>query len=349
MPVVNLAQIIDSGSSPSPEQVTVALAAVATLVTGNPIAGAAMAMAGGLAQGLQAGLQGVFSALGLYSNTQIYNYTGLRRTTDVIPSGQLDPDWWFIRTGGGPNEFHGDLYNIRLGVIPPGVNPHPGLSGNYNYTALNYFFTLLAYYDYAQKNGTPVGQIATSSSYLGVPAVDSGNGYFVAPLNNFEIFLLPMLRQTMENWANGIGFVQPRDVLQQAAIVWNGSHSSSSTSTYQPIDQGALNGSCLFVSNLLGGYGDLSLENVPTTRLSPLTINTGPSTTKVATSSSIGKHVAIAGGGALVGGLLYAWVSGKAVDKVFESAWEIAKDWVGRATGEVTGSLGAAEKRGRRR
>jgi len=176
----------------------------------------------------------------------------------------------------------------------------------------------------------------------------------VTDLNSFELFLLPMLRQTMENWANGIGFVTPRDVLQQAAIVWNSSHSSSSTYTYQPIDQGALNGSCFFVSNLLGGYGDLSLEGVTTTRLSPLTINTGLSTVSStsglgSTASSVAGHVAFAGGGAVLGGLLYAWATGKAIDAVFGSSWEIAKDWVGRAVGEVDAAFAAAETNSRRR
>ena len=41
-------------------------------------------------------------------------------STDVVPSGQLDPDWWFIRTGGGPN-LPGDLYRIQQGKTPPGT------------------------------------------------------------------------------------------------------------------------------------------------------------------------------------------------------------------------------------
>jgi hypothetical protein len=289
-PAVQMINTIAGGGAPSPAQVTAALAGVATLVTGDPLAGAAMAMAGGLVAGIQAALQGVFSALGLYSNTPVYNYIGLRRTTDVLPFGQLDPDWWFIRTGGCANsancgcDANGDLRRIQNGQVPPGKDAHPGLSGNYDSWALEYFYMVLAFYDYAKKYGLPLGTGLTVH-----PDVWCGYGgnNFDRDLNGFERFVLPLLRQTLENWANGIGFVRPRDVLQQCAIVWNAQHGSETTLTYEALDMtaayspAAAGKTGMILARLLGGEGGLYFDNpnAGLARLPPLTINTGRSTT----------------------------------------------------------------------
>jgi hypothetical protein len=80
-------------------------------------------------------------------------------------------------------------------------------------------------------------------------------------------------------------------------------------------------------------------------------LNSGALITSLAPASapSTAKHVAVAGGGAVLGGLLYAYFSGKAIDTVFESAYGIAKMWLGQAVGEVEGSLAAAESLRRRK
>jgi hypothetical protein len=52
----------------------------------------------------------------------------------------------------------------------------------------------------------------------------------------------------------------------------------------------------------------------------------------------VGHAAALAAGGA-VGGLLYAWATGKAVDVVFDKGWTTFSDWVKRASGEVLGKF----------
>lgn len=368
-PLISVAQTVAQGGAPSPAAITAALASAATLVTGNPIAGAAIAMAGGLVQGVSASLQGLFTALGLYSSPPpLYNYNGLRRLQDVVPSGQNDPDWWFIRSGGNASQIgvpdsvsSGDLWRIMQGQTPPGVIGHPPVEGYYNGPALSLLRDVLYYYDIQRRFGKPFGNtngITGSTPMIGggTYAQNYGAGMPKRDLLPFEVYVYPLIRQTLENWANGIGFVMPRDVLQQAAIVWNQTHQATSTVTFHPFDLGAPGMSNSVVDSILGGGGDLkgwsSNTSAPTTRLPPLTINTGPPTrptvrirvppggynfaqpTGMSTPAKVAVGTAVVAGSIFAAGSIWAFVEHQTIGyfwgKAFDKAWSGIKGVFGK-------------------
>jgi hypothetical protein len=94
---VSLAQSVASGGVPTEAAIVTGLASVGSMF-GGPVAGAAMAAAGGLVIGFSSALQALFSELGWYDTAwTTYNYNGLLRTgLDPIPYGPGDESaTWF--------------------------------------------------------------------------------------------------------------------------------------------------------------------------------------------------------------------------------------------------------------
>ena len=247
-PLLDIASTVSAGKTVTEGQAIAGLSTIATAV-GGPIGGAAMAAAGGLVLGIGAGLEQLFTALGLYDHPPEYNYIGLRRTQDPIPYGKTAPDWWHIRSVN-------DLNNIFQGKLPG----HPAVSGYYNNAAYSMLATVL------QQLRTPGSE----------PNWPHNN------LNAFEKYFLPILLQDLEAWANGSGFVPTRTLLGQAVSAWNASHGSSPSITYQPVDYGTsgyLNNP--IPSMILGAQGDLNMTTL--TQSAPISVNLGPS--QIATSN----------------------------------------------------------------
>jgi hypothetical protein len=244
-PFIALAQQVGAGGI-NETQAVGALSLVASTI-GGPVAGAAMAAAGGLVLGIETALTQLFDAFGLYDHPAYYTYVGLRRKgIDTVPYGSTDPDWWHIASSA-------DLSSLVQGrtVSPATGRTQPALSGQYNIYAL----TLLA---------TALEQLQTPGSDPNWPH----HG-----LDAFEKFFLPMLVKDLEMWANGSGFIPTRTLLSQAAAAWNASHAEPAA-TYRPVDYGTpgyLNNSA--VSMVLGGGGDLQV-GAPT-RAPPLSVNLG--------------------------------------------------------------------------
>lgn len=246
-PLIDIAGSIGAGKGISDEQAVAGLSTIATAV-GGPIGGAAMAAAGGLVLGVGVVLKSLFDALGLYDHPAEYHYVGLRRTTDPIPYGKGDPDWWRINSVNALNALmQGHVKSPVSGLIFPAV------SGFYNYLAQAMFLAAL--------------------QQLQTPGADPKWPH--TKLIDFEKFFLPMLIQNFEGWANGSGFVPTRTLLGQAVSAWNATHGTSPSVTFSPVDYGAPG----YLDNpipsmILGGYGDLNTQT--STRSSPISINMGP-------------------------------------------------------------------------
>jgi hypothetical protein len=194
------------------------------------------------------------------------------------------------------------------------------------------------------KSGMPPGQVVDAIAAIwnhthAGPAID----YFIPPLAGAP----DPTSQVITGTATIIPF------WQNVSNSTTGNVDPNVYFAFQPVSSIAakLNDSSSNVSTYFATYFPAAsgLWSVSPGRI--VSLNSGPLLTDMAlsTASSIAKHAAVVGGGAVLGGLIYAWVSGKAVNAVFEGAFGILKGWVGTAAGEVEGSLAAAETRGRRR
>ena len=314
--MIGLAQTIESGQAPSEGQVIAGLAAAGTMITGNPIAGAALAAAGGVIGTFQTALQNFFQAVGwIQPPDPAVTLVGLRLPGSPLPADASSPIWWHIRSVN-------DLQSILTQV-------NTGQGAIYNVDAENYLNNALQ-------------ALKTPGSYP---------SWCYANPNAFEQFFLPMLVADLERWANGAGFMMPRDLLAAAAQSWNSTHSSSQTMTYSPVDRGVPQYDCFSpVAQLLGSGGDLKPS--ASYQADPLIINTGPSTVPSTSGSTIGKaakHAAVVAGGGVAAGLLYAWVTGKAIDAVFGNAWGTLSRWTADAVHAVEGKGFVAERPRKRR
>jgi hypothetical protein len=311
-PLLGLAQTIEAGQAPSEGQVMAGLAAAGTLLTGNPIAGAALAAAGGVIGAFQAALESFFTEVGwIQPPDPAVQLVGLRSPNDPLPADSSSPLWWHINSVN-------DLQNIITQV-------NTGQAGVYNVDAYNYLGNSL------QALKTP--GYYTSWCYLNP--------------NAFELFFLPMLVKDLERWANGAGFMMPRDLLTAAAQSWNSTHTADTTQIYTPVDRGTQNYDCASpVSQLLGAGGDLKPS--ASYQADPITINLGPSTAvKVlnllhlgtdgsmtttpapsASSSAVKTAAGTAVGlsvGAIIAATVASYIIGKPVTKVLDLAWEKIK------------------------
>ena len=251
-PLLALSATFASGKTPSEGDIFGGLASSAGAV-GGPLAGAAMATAGGLIAAASSGLQQLFQAFGWYGTpAPEWTYVGLRRQNiDDVPPSRLDPLWWRI---GSVNDLQA-LFDGR--VLNPAGGTYPAISGNYNPYARELFSMVLQ-------------QLCTAGA-------DAKNWpRACGSLDPFEAYLLPLVRADLEMWANGMGYVPTRELLQAAMTQWNATHGPSPSKTYNRVDygqRGALNASV--VSRIIGAHGDLSPDTVQVGPAS-VTVNLGP-------------------------------------------------------------------------
>jgi hypothetical protein len=278
-PAISMAAAITSGGSINPQALVGAVSAAATVFAG-PIAGAAVGACGEAAIALSNALQGLFSALGLYSHDPNVAYCGLIPSSS-IPYGPQDPAWVHINT---PT----DLYRIYFGPNSLSTDQihivdDPGL------TTMVYFYQWTLGYLWpndAQCFGNlPLNSIGVNKngqgSCVGCPATNNWFGYTI---NTFDLFFAMMMKTNMENWANCSAYLPPRQLLYSAVQLWNASKPQGSPVTYNPIDMGqnaqgqdnlSEGSKANLVSLLLGAQGDPNFYTADTgsgKREAPLTV-----------------------------------------------------------------------------
>ena len=207
-PAIDLISSIATGHGPTdPQQAVGALAATASIA--NPLAGAIIGAAGEAAIGIEELADQAFQALGLISRPPPqFTYVGFVKKGDPVPGGPWHPNWktwdyWMQPFAQG----------WKWGTLP--------------FTAETIQrerpFQLLL-----ERLGRYHPPVPT-----GIPPHDGPK-----PQNGFETFYFTILKKNLENWMNAGPAIDPRELLQAAAQVWNAKHTSISTKKYSGFTSG---------------------------------------------------------------------------------------------------------------
>jgi len=324
---VSLATSIDIGNIPSDAALIAGIGGIATLTAG-PVAGAAMTAIGTGVLALSTALQGLFTALGLYSTpSPTYNYCGLQRIgMDQIPYGQTDTANWI------EIDSLADYDDIVFGrseggsVMPGGRPPY-------------------------SPNASTLGNVWQDSALqMLLYCVRNVPGTQYAAPTRFEEYVRVLMLKNLQYWVNCWPTVPPQDLLAAAANVWHAAHSASQSLSFAPYEGNAggpgaaqaPDGSWQpsLVSWILSGAGDSTgqLRSRP-----PITVNNGPLAFNIdptviargikakplvsTTTTSTSTKVAVAGAG-LVGAtaltigaiaLVKGWAYGQAAEWVWKN------------------------------
>lgn len=231
-PAIDLIGSIASGHGPTdPQQVVGALAATASIA--NPLAGAIIGAAGEAVIGIQNAADEFFQAVGLISRPPPqYTYIGfVQKGSGQAPGGPWDPNWktwayWMTPVNQG----------WRWGTLP--------------FTAESVQrerpFQLLL-----ERLGRANGRVP-----YGTPPFDGP-----VAQNKFEEFFYAILKKDLENWMNAAPAIDPRQLLEAAAQIWNAKHTSSSVVKYSGFTSGGSsydNSLARPIDFLLSAAGDTS-------------------------------------------------------------------------------------------
>jgi len=355
---VSLAQTISTGGVPTDAQVVAALGGIATLVAG-PVAGAAMALAGGVVEAVSDGVQALLQALFPSHNPQSYNYCGYQRIgVDNVPWGPGDTQNWI------PLARYQDLAWINgvqwAGSNPspggrPSVNPNASQQGSPAWSNMDRLVQICLFYQlspqdrWAWDNGSWQNNVFSPSTATPPSSALSTDPRY-RTLAPFEQYVLPLLVKDLAFWGNCKPFIPPQDLVAAAATAWNSAHSGGCptdgsvctgaeqlATCYRPSAANAngFDGSTDIVSFVLSGAGDPSGANQDH---APICVNAGSSRSnaiyvpgsvkinKTAAVSSAGTKVlvgtAVAAGATAVGIGIYAYLHKMAYKAVAQKLWD---------------------------
>jgi hypothetical protein len=267
-PLISMASTVSKGMQLSEPQIVAGLAAAGTAI-GGPIAGAALAAAGGLVSGIGEALTSVFQSLGMTDTiSAAAPVIGLRPAQATLPWGVGDPIWWKVRT----RKQFADIMNkmIVVGQYAPDFGPGK--------TILSDALDDLASTPDAKRGGkaklkTPVYAASGPKDAI-MPDGGNGPGYQNWVLNDFDRYFLPILILNLEGWANGSGYIKPRDLLRVSVNAWNTQHGNEKMVTYTPYPPNLHDGREVnAVRDILSGGGDM--RGIGSANAPPITVNLG--------------------------------------------------------------------------
>lgn len=210
------------------------------------------------------------------------------------------------------------------------------------------------------------------------------------PKGSFASIVMPALATYAAQNLNCKGGFPPGMIVDACAAIWNQTHSGPSEDYFvPPLGLYAAGGSADIVpawgsvsnastgnvdqnvyyafqsvSSIMARDGGIDPLNFPkagallgTSLARKISLNSGaliaPPAPPEHPVTTVAKHASVIAVGGVVGGLAYAWVTGKAVEPVFMGAWNILSGWVKGSLGAVEGGLRVAshvgESRRRRR
>lgn len=220
-PAISFMEKVAGGSSISPMEAISAMSATVGAI--NPLAGAALFAAASLVNGLADGANQLFQALGLQNpvphDEQVIGGYIIGKspipTPPNIGTGEVDPTW--IRWE--------DM--IRLDTPSSGATPH------FQQRVIGATDVFSMKMPTADK--TMWRLMWTLAPNWGVWQPGYPNVYpkYTQPKNDFEKFLYPLLQRNMEFWYNANAYMNPRDLVENAAFLWNAKHAGDVTKTYR--------------------------------------------------------------------------------------------------------------------